>query len=61
MPKELLENKIGQSISDWEFKEVMQMTDDDIKFNFIDFNKRITPDEKLIIAVRCATALKRCM
>lgn len=60
MLKNLLESKIGQTISNSEFKEIKQMTSDDIKFNFIGFGKKPHLDDVIIVAERCAIALKRC-
>lgn len=60
MLRELLETKVGQPISDAEFKEVMQMTADDIKFNNIGFSRKTKSEKMLIIATRCAIALRRC-
>lgn len=60
MLRKLLENKIGQPISNSEFIAVMSMTTEDIKFNNINFNKKTKRNDMLAIAARCATALKRC-
>lgn len=60
MLKKFLESKIGQHISDVEFKEIRKMTADDIKFNFKSFGKKPSHNDARIIAERCAIALKRC-
>ncbi|KZL94330.1 hypothetical protein [Clostridium magnum] len=61
MLKKLLENNIGQSISNTEFTAVMDMTSKDIKFNNIRFGKRTKVEEMLNIAVKCVATLKRCL
>lgn len=60
MLKKLLETKVGQTFSNSEFEAVMEMTTEDIKFNNVSFNKKTNRNDMLTIAVRCATALKRC-
>jgi hypothetical protein len=60
MLRQFLENKIGQPISNKEFKEIKHMIHDDIKFNFVDFGKIPYINDILLIAERCAVTLKRC-
>ncbi|QXE20427.1 hypothetical protein [Clostridium sp. 001] len=58
--KSFLERKIGQTISDEEFRQINKMVADDIKFNFVDFGKRVSARDVIIVAERCAIAFKRC-
>lgn len=58
--KNFLERKIGQTILDEEFREINKMVADDIKFNFVDFGKRVSTRDVMIVAERCAIAFKRC-
>lgn len=60
MRKKLLEIKIGQPISEEEFKEISQMAADDIEFNFENFGKKPSSNDVRMITERCAIALKRC-
>ncbi len=58
--KKFLENRIGQPISNEEFREINEMTKYDIAFNFGNFGKEATYNDVIVIAERCAIALKRC-
>ncbi len=44
-----------------EFKAVLQMTTEDIKFNNINFNKRTSLQDVINIAEKSAVALRRCI
>lgn len=57
MFKKLLEKRVGQTISDSDFKEVLNMATDDIKFNRIGFRKHTNLREALVIAEYCYIAL----
>lgn len=59
--KRHLERKIGQALSDAELKEIEKMVADDIKFNFVDFGKKVSARDVIIVAERCAIAFKRCL
>lgn len=59
MLRKMLERRVGQ-FSNTEFKEIMEATTDDIKFNKIGFNRRTSLIEMLDIAERCAIAFKKC-
>ena len=58
MIKNLLE-KCGLALTDAEFKEVMEVTTQDIKFNNIGFGKKTDIWDVLIISARCYVALQR--
>lgn len=60
MLKKLLESKVGQPITKSEFKEVMAMTDADIKFNFISFGKRPCLNDVIVVAARCFKVYQLC-
>lgn len=53
-------NKIKKKISPNEFKEIMEMTEQDIKFNRVSFNKKTGPNEFLQICIRSFLVLRRC-
>lgn len=59
MLKKLLENELGQHVSNSEFAAVMEMTTDDIKFNNIKFSKKTSPAQMLAIAKISYTVIKR--
>ena len=59
MLRKLLEERIGQ-LSNKEFVDTMDATTEDIRFNYISFGKKISKNEVLNIAERCAITLKRC-
>lgn len=59
MIKKMLERRIGH-LSNAEFATVMQMTDEDIKFNRVSFGKCTSLNYVLNIAERSANVLKRC-
>jgi len=50
----------GIFLSNEEFKEVMEATTQDIKFNKIRFNKLVKLDEVVQIAICCYKVLKIC-
>ena len=54
--REVIESFTRRKISDVEFKEVMQMITDDIKFNRIGFKKKTSWVELSVITTLCAAA-----
>ncbi|AJA42501.1 hypothetical protein phiCT453A_11 (endogenous virus) [Clostridium phage phiCT453A] len=58
MIKQMLERRVGHLSND-EFKEVMDIVTDDIKFNRINFSKRTNKIELIEIAERSLQALRR--
>ena len=60
MSKKLLEQTIGQVISDAEFAIIMEIATDDIKFNRISFKKYTNLNYVLDIAAKSAEIFKRC-
>lgn len=60
MSKELLENAIGQALTDLEFAIILEITTDDIKFNRISFKKYSNLAYVLDIATKSAEIFKRC-
>lgn len=59
MIKTMLERRIGH-LSNAEFAVIMQITDDDIKFNRVSFGKCTSLDYVLNIAERSVNVLRRC-
>lgn len=59
MLKQALERRVGH-LSDSEFAAIMQITEDDIKFNRVGFKKRTSIEYVLDIAERSASVFKRC-
>lgn len=57
MFKKLLEKRVGQPISDSDFREILIMATDDIKFNRIGFKKHTNLKKALVIAEYCYLAL----
>ena len=43
-----------------EFKEVLKITEDDIKFNKVRFNKKTSAEEFILICNRSLSLIKRC-
>jgi len=60
MSKKLLEQIVGQLITDEEFAIIMEITTDDIKFNRIHFKKYTSLDYVLNIAAKSTEIFKRC-
>ncbi|WP_171302545.1 hypothetical protein [Clostridium cochlearium] len=60
MLKKLLEDN-GIITTDLEFKEVMAIVTDDIKFNRINFGKKTNKIELIEIARRSLNTLRRCI
>lgn len=60
MLKKLLEDN-GIITNDLEFKEVMTIVTDDIKFNRINFGKKTNKIELIEIARRSLNTLRRCI
>ncbi|BDR83492.1 Uncharacterised protein [Clostridium tetani] len=60
MLKQMLEGRVGHLSND-EFKEVMDIVTDDIKFNRINFGKRTNKIELIEIAERSLYTLRRCI
>lgn len=60
MGKKLLEQKIGQAITDEEFAIIMEIATDDIKFNRIHFKKYTSLNYVLDIAAKSAVIFKKC-
>ncbi|MBU3146606.1 hypothetical protein [Clostridium sp. CF012] len=60
MSKKLIEQMIGQPITDSEFKIIMEIATDDIKFNRINFKKYTNLNYVLDIAAKGAEIFKRC-
>ncbi|GCD13171.1 hypothetical protein [Clostridium tagluense] len=60
MSKKLLEQRLGQTITDAEFKIIMEIATDDIKFNRIGFKKYTSLNYVLDIAAKSASIFKRC-
>lgn len=60
MLKQMLERRVGHLSND-EFKEVMDIVTDDIKFNRINFSKRTNKIELIEIAERSLYTLRRCI
>ncbi|MDF2883829.1 MAG: hypothetical protein K0R54_4393 [Clostridiaceae bacterium] len=60
MLKALLENKIGQTISDSEFAIICEIVTDDIKFNRVSFKKHTNLLYILGIGERSVTIFKKC-
>lgn len=58
MLRDLLEKRVGQ-LSNAEFRAIMQITEDDIKFNRINFKKLTSLDYLLDIAERSTSVFKR--
>jgi hypothetical protein len=54
--KEILETMLGKVLSKEEFEQLMKMTDQDIKFNFISFGKKTHLTDVLTVATRCYKA-----
>lgn len=59
MLKQMLEGRVGHLSND-EFKEVMDIVTDDIKFNRINFGKRTNKIQLIEIAERSLHTLRRC-
>ncbi|KYH35869.1 hypothetical protein CLTEP_02620 [Clostridium tepidiprofundi DSM 19306] len=59
MLKQLLERRIGH-LSNAEFAVIMQITEDDIKFNRVSFKKHTDLEYVLDIAVRSVKLLRKC-
>lgn len=60
MSKKLLEQRVGQTITDAEFAIIMIITTDDIKFNRINFKKYTSLGYVIEIAVKATEIFKRC-
>ncbi|WP_446897466.1 hypothetical protein ACSVC9_10610 [Clostridium sp. LBM24168] len=50
----------GIKVSDQEFKEILQITTDDIRENRVKFNKRTSLQQMLAIAKRSLKVLRQC-
>lgn len=59
MLREKLEGRVGQ-LSNEEFAVIMQITEDDIKFNRIGFGKCTSLEYVLDIAERSAVVFRKC-
>lgn len=53
-------NKIKKKVTPDEFRTILKMTEDDIKFNRVGFGKTTTPVEFAIIAQRSYEVISRC-
>lgn len=60
MSKKLIEQIVGQVITDAEFAIIMEIATDDIKFNRISFKKYTSLNYVLGIAAKSAEIFKRC-
>ncbi|MGK0468249.1 hypothetical protein [Clostridium sp.] len=60
MSKKIIEQMVGQSISDAEFAIIMEIATDDIKFNRINFKKYTSLGYVLDIAIKATEVLKKC-
>jgi len=59
MVKDFL-NSLRTKVSEDDYKTILAMTVDDIKFNRTSFNKKTRPGQFIQICKRCCTALSRC-
>ncbi len=53
-------NELKKKVSNDDYKTIVAMTIDDIKFNRTSFNKKTSPGEFIEICKRCWDALNRC-
>jgi|GEM_PF-1146375 len=60
MSKKIIEQMVGQVITDAEFAIIMEIATDDIKFNRISFKKYTSLDYVLDIAAKSALIFKMC-
>jgi hypothetical protein len=60
MLKKILEQMVGQVITDAEFAIIMEIATDDIKFNRISFKKYTSLGYVLDIVIRATEVLKKC-
>lgn len=47
------------NVTDEQFKDILEATDQDIKFNRVGFGKRTTPKEYIDICTKCANVVLR--
>ncbi len=53
-------NNLKSKVSKEDFAVIFAMTREDIRFNKVSFNKKITPKEFVEICTRCWITLNRC-
>lgn len=53
-------NDLKSMVSSEEYKIILAMARDDIKFNMVSFNKKITPGQFIEVCKMCQLTLSRC-
>lgn len=59
MVKDFL-NQLKSNVSKNDFNTILNMAADDIRFNMINFNKKVTPEYFITICKRCQKVLNKC-